>query len=634
MAQVRAAGLNLAAIPFPLVARLSFMSIPTAVAMFAAMSYYGDFLKAQSPNFYDPSHYEEFDFIVGYPAIAKYFFWRVEEMPTPLEPIPSMAVYLQRLASTDYQYRTTPQNNSCLAMDEQRSLWPRGKGLGGTSNLNFMIYQRGNPRDYDELADITGDEEWRYQNLLQFFKKSEDYHGNYGNDKYHGSTGPLYVGKLKTTYLADKFVEAAKELGYPERDLNSEQSAGFSQLDATLKDGRRWSTYEAFIRPIEPYRSNLVIYRYATVIKVHLDRRKSAYGVTYVRHGMQKFVRARREVIISAGAVDSPKLLLLSGIGPRSQLHDLGLPCRANLPVGQNLQDHVTTLVGPFTMRAKGLLIDRDLNLNALNAYMRNGEGPMSSLAGVSAVGFITSALSKDPKWPDIGYFMSDSGVHRSLADDFTRILGMKEGVLQKYYGPHVGSDANFVLVMLGKPKSVGELRLRSRSPWDKPLIDPKYFSHPDDIKTMKHAVKFIVGLYEQTKTYRELGAKLASNPFPGCEQVAFKSDAYFECYIRHLTMTIYHPSGTCAMGKRRNDTVAVVDSQLRVLKTRGLRVADTSVLRFITNANLNAPAILVGEKAAFLVRRHWALQFVVCSKINYYLLLNEERLCFYTQRV
>ncbi|CAL8137000.1 unnamed protein product [Orchesella dallaii] len=276
-----------------------------------------------------------------------------------------------------------------------------------------------------------------------------------------------------------------------------------------------------------------------------------------------------------------------------------------------NNLDGIIILRNHIQISVSRLLIDRDLNLNALNAYMRNGEGPMSSLAGVSAVGFITSALSKDPKWPDIGYFMSDSGVHKSLADDFTRILGLKQGVLQKYYGPHVGSDANFVLVMLGKPKSFGELKLASRSPWEKPLIDPKYYDHPDDMKTMMHAVKFIVNLYEQTETYRKLGAKLASNPFPGCENVEFKSDAYFECYIRHLTMTIYHPSGTCAMGRRWNDTGAVVDSQLRVLKTRGLRVADTSVLRVITNANLNPPAILVGEKAAFMVRRHWALQFV-----------------------
>lgn len=565
--------------------------------------------------------------------------------PTPLTSIPSLAVYLQRLDSTDWQYRTVPQNNSCLAMEENRSLWPRGKGLGGTSNLNFMIYQRGNPRDYEQLAEATGDPEWRYEELLPLFRKSEDYHGNFHHpsrngkidseeleeEHYHGHTGPLYVGKLKTTYLADKFVAAAKEMGYEERDLNAEQSAGFSQLDATLKDGRRWSTYEAFIRPIQ-HRTNLVIYRYARVVKIHLDRSKHAYGLTYVRHGMEKFVRAKREIILSAGAVDSPKLLLLSGIGPRDHLHSVGLPCRVHLPgVGQNLQDHVTTLVGPFTMRAKGLLIDRDLNLNALQAYMKNGEGPMSSLAGVSAVGFISSSLATEPGWPDIGYFMSDSGVHRSLADDFTRILGVKHGILHKYYGPHVGRDANFVLVMLGKPKSVGEIRLSSRSPWEKPIIQPNYFSHPDDIVRMKEAVKFIVDLYEKTEIYRALGARLVENPFPGCEGHPMKSDSYFECYIRQLTMTIYHPSGTCAMGKAHNDSSAVVDSHLRVLKIRGLRVADTSVLRTITNANLNAPAILVGEKAAFLVRRYWANQFEVCTKLSYYFYRNYEKLCFYS---
>lgn len=238
-----------------------------------------------------------------------------------------------------------------------------------------MIYQRGNPKDYEQLSELTGDPEWRYNELLPFFKKSEDYHGNFHHqlrqnpawgrkleeqeEHYHGHTGPLYVGKLKTTYLADKFVAAGKEIGYDETDLNSEQSAGFSQLDATLKDGKRWSTYDAFIKPIH-HRTNLAIYRYARAVQVHLDRSRHAYGISYVRHGMKKFVRARKEIIISAGAIDSPKLLLLSGIGPGDHLHSVGLPCRIHLPgVGQNLQDHVTTLVGPFTMHAKGLLLDR-----------------------------------------------------------------------------------------------------------------------------------------------------------------------------------------------------------------------------------------------------------------------------------
>lgn len=246
----------------------------------------------------------------------------------------------------------------------------------------------------------------------------------------------------------------------------------------------------------------------------------------------------------------------------------------------------------------------------------------------------MASSLASDPTWPDIGYFMSDSGVHRSLAEDFTRILGVKKEILHQYYGPHVGKDANFVLVMLGKPKSIGELRLASRSPWDKPLIQPNYFSHPDDMIRMKEAVKFIVDLYEKTDTYRALGARLVENPFPGCGHVPFKSDDYFECYIRQLTMTLYHPCGTNAMGRGQNDKLAVVDSQLRVRKVRGLRVADTSVLSVITNANLNAPAVLIGEKAAYLVRRYWAQQFEVCTKSSYYFQRDHNSRCFYTTHV
>jgi choline dehydrogenase-like flavoprotein len=154
--------------------------------------------------------------------------------------------------------------------------------------------------------------------------------------------------------------------------------------------------------------------------------------------------------------------------------------------VGQNLQDHVTTLVGPVTMKAKSLLVDRDVNIESINEYSHEGGGPFSSLAGVSAVGFISTPSTNPQKdWPNVGFFLSSSGVHRTLADEFSYILGLKPGVLKKYYGPHVGKDANFVLVMLGKSKSKGEIRLASRSPWDKPIIDPKYFSHPDDILSM-----------------------------------------------------------------------------------------------------------------------------------------------------
>lgn len=177
----------------------------------------------------------------------------------------------------------------------------------------------------------------------------------------------------------------------------------------------------------------------------------------------------------------------------------LQISCRVHLPVGQNLQDHVTTLIGPITLAGKSLLIDRDINLDAIRSYSNEGGGPLSSISGVSAVGFIsTPRTNPNSSWPNIGYFLSASGVHQKLAEEFTYILGLKPGVLQSLYRPHVGKDANFVLVMLGRPKSRGEIRLASRSPWDKPIIDPKYFSHPEDILSMVDGRLTLINLHMQ----------------------------------------------------------------------------------------------------------------------------------------
>lgn len=178
--------------------------------------------------------------------------------------------------------------------------------------------------DYDLLAEQVGDPDWSYEALLPFFKKTEKYEGNYPNHKAHGETGDLFVSKLGPNPMVDAFVNAAKEMGFQEKDPNGPQTQSFARLDVTLKDGIRWGTYNAFLKPILKRRT-LTIYRYSRVIKVHLDRQKNAYGVTYMRHGMQKFVRARKEIIVSAGAVDSPKLLMLSGIGIKKRLHQVGV---------------------------------------------------------------------------------------------------------------------------------------------------------------------------------------------------------------------------------------------------------------------------------------------------------------------
>ncbi|CAG7724560.1 unnamed protein product, partial [Allacma fusca] len=257
----------------------------------------------------------------------------------------------------------------------RRTVWPRGKSLGGSSVTNAMIYMRGNPRDYDQWAKATGDESWRYKNLLPFFKKLETYEGNYKNDSIHGSDGPVSVQPVSFVPGNKQWLQAAREMGYKIRDLNAHQKQGFMVTESTMHNGMRSDTYRSYLRDLKR-RLNLVISRFSYVIKVHLDLQRNAYGVTYIRHGMQKFVRANKEIILSAGAINTPHLLLLSGIGPKRHLNSKGLRCRVNLPVGRNLQDHVMTILGPVVVNESvSFLADRNISVYTGLEYLVNREG-------------------------------------------------------------------------------------------------------------------------------------------------------------------------------------------------------------------------------------------------------------------
>ncbi|OXA50883.1 Glucose dehydrogenase [FAD, quinone] [Folsomia candida] len=478
--------------------------------------------------------------------------------PSLLNSIPELAPYNLHHPPTDWGYKTVPQDNACLSMYNNQLAWPRGKILGGCSSLNWMIYQRGNPKDYNEWVKATGDDEWSYDNLLPFFKKSETYHGSFPNRFY--------------------------------------------PMDVTIYQGHRESTYRAFLHPILG-RENLIVSRYSRVIKINVDEDENgslhAGSVTYVKNDKTLTAKARKEIILSAGAIGTPHLLMLSGIGPSEHLASVGVTPVLDLPgVGQNLQDHVLTLFGPFLLNESiSFLTDRDLTYQSVLEYVKNGTGAFSfnQLAGV---GYIATTQSVDPNWPDIEFHQTPVGLRQSIAGDFTAVFGLKPSILEALLDPWIGHDANFVMVDLGRPKSTGEIKLASSDPARIPLIDPKYYSHPGDMVAMKEALQFLLEMYEGTDTWQKVGAKLAPGKLQGCEKFEWRSPDYLECYIRHLTFTIYHPCGTCKMGKAE-DPLAVVDTKLRVKGINGLRIVDASVIPIITNANINAPVILLGEKAS-----------------------------------
>ncbi|CAL8097193.1 unnamed protein product [Orchesella dallaii] len=485
--------------------------------------------------------------------------------------------------------------------------WPRGRSLGGSSNHNWMQYMRGNPNDFDLWANLTGDIRWNYQNVLQYFRRLEDYHGHWkGSEAYHGEGGPMNIEGLSFKPALKYWLAAAEELGYPTGfDPNAIQTQGFGPFDVTQKRGVRFSTYRGYIVP-NLLNKNLVIRRYAYATKIHFDETMTATGVSYLHHGIPKFAAATKEVVVCAGAINTPQLLLLSGIGPFEHLKEVGIRPVVNLPVGLNLQDHVSA-VGHFLADSPVSFIpNRDSSLASGLEYLLYGTGPLTSAAGMGGYGFYSTPKTS-PDWPNIFYILTSIGNFKDFGKLQDLLGPYSTNFWEQWMKPTEPSDAHLIWVLLARPKSRGYIKLADANPMSKPIIQPAYFSDSgdEDVEALIDGLQFLVKMYEGTSAFQVAGGRMNPVPMPGCENYIFKSRRYFECVIKTLPQTIYHPSCTCPMGKV-GDPRAVLDSELRVIGTRGLRVADASVMPVITNANLNAPTIMIGERCADLIKSTW----------------------------
>ncbi|CAL8089869.1 unnamed protein product [Orchesella dallaii] len=560
--------------------------------------------------------------------------------PLYFNSIPGFAPYMLNRPETDWMIQTVPQKLSQKGMYDKRSRWPRGKLLGGSSNLNYMFYVRGHPLDYDHWANLTGDPQWNYENVLPYFKKSITYNGKHKhNEKHYGYNpyGYLNVESRSFSPLHSYFVEAGKELGLKEIDLNGPQREGFAEIEVTQRNGERFGTYSAFIKDFVG-RSNLRIIKYAHVTKIKFDKNNRAVGVWFEKHGQRKLVKASKEIIISGGTIGSPQILMLSGIGPKEHLKDVGIKPRIDLPVGKNLKDHFVAMLTPFFVNdTVTLMPDRDFGFQTLIDYHVYGKGPLTVPTGAHSQGFIASSLAKkagESKWPDIQIYLSGAGLYNGAPQDFSALSNVKKELFEKYYEGDFTKNSFLGVVSLARVKSEGVLELADKDPHSTPVIDPKYLESPHDVKVLVEGVKFFVKMAEETKSFQKLNASFTNRHFPGCEQHKVKTDEYYECYIRHVGMTLYHHCGTCKMGKGVKDPTAVVDSSLRVLKTYGLRVADASIMPEIPNGNINAPTIMIGEKAADLIREYWSNQYLVCRPQEQLLVKKFKNQCFYTKMV
>jgi choline dehydrogenase-like flavoprotein len=469
--------------------------------------------------------------------------------------------------TNNWAFETVPQPG----LNGRKGYQPRGKALGGSSAINAMVYIRGHRSDYDGWA-AMGNIGWSYSDVLPYFKKSEN--NEVVQDAFHGTGGPLNVASSRTSNpFQEHFLEAGRQLQLPlTSDFNGAEQMGLGVYQLTQKNGERWSAARAYIEP-NLSRPNLKIVTGAQARKILFDG-KRAIGVEFGRDGKPQSVRARREIILSGGAFQSPQLLMLSGIGNAPHLKNVGIEIVHHAPgVGQNLQDHIDFA---FTYRSKTLdnfgvsLAGFRRLWREIGRYRRDGIGMITS--NVAECG---GFLKTDPSLevPDIQLHFS-----MATADNHGRTRHLGHG-----FGCHV---------CLLRPKSRGTVTLNGTDPAAPPRIDPKFYDHPDDLEVMVKAFKITRRIMDAAPLAKWRTAEMYSE--------AVQSDDEIRNILRDRSDTVYHPVGTARMG---TDAMAVVDPQLKVAGVERLRVVDASIMPTLIGGNTNAPSIMIGEKAADMIR-------------------------------
>ncbi|RZC32593.1 GMC oxred N domain containing protein [Asbolus verrucosus] len=522
-----------------------------------------------------------------------------------------LTVSLLQFTKYNWRYFMERQPGIALACENQRMPWPKGKALGGTSVINYMIYTRGQRFDFDKWA-AQGNPGWSYKDILPYYIKSENTALKNNVDyRYHGVQGYLRTEDAYQSEISNAFINGLNELEIPIVDYNANKSLGVSTIQGTTSEGKRLSAARAFLHSVN-HRPNLRILTEAFVTKLLINREtKEAYGVEYERFGVSNRVGASKEVILSAGTFGSPQLLILAGIGPKEHLEELGIPVLKNLQVGRNLQDHFAFLGLSFsTNQYVTHHFSQLLNpYNILNFYI-NGMGPLTGLGGAQAIAYIKTSQSKEPADdPDIELLF----IGTSLAFDFGLVIRRGMGITDKIYnavfGPLEKTYSLMIIPLLLHPKSKGYLKLRSKDPHDYPLFYGNYLtdSGNEDIDTLLASIRYVQRL-AQTKAFAKFNVTFNTNPVPGCERHKFDSDPYWKCCLRFLGQTLHHQVGTVKMGPSE-DPEAVVNNELQVHGIGRLRVADCSVIPFAIAAHTSAPAMMVGEKAADLIKTTWNKQ-------------------------
>lgn len=493
----------------------------------------------------------------------------------------------------DWNFTTVDDHYSSQALQGGSQRQPRGKMLGGSGSINDMIYARGFPADYDEWASKLG-EDWNWSNVLKYFKKSEHLTDERITRfpelaEYHGFDGEIEVtGKFESSVATDRFLEGFEELGFEiVPDMTNPNVLGAGRFSHTIKDGKRDSSLTALLNKASK-RDNLFVLKDALVTKALIEN-NVANGVIALLEDDKFHFYAKKEVIIAAGTFNTAKLLLLSGIGPKKHLEEVGINLVKDLPVGENLHDHTMVLTYLAAENGTCHVDAKTKHLNTIQ-YLYDSSGPLSKSSDLAAY---ISFDSLTRNVPDFAIYPTCMSLNSNFYDSCTNLLGIRHEICEKIHSINMKYEILSLAVVNLKPKSRGKVTLKSSDPLDVPLIYSGTFSDEDDLTNYPEAMQVAQSL-ANTSYFHSKGTFVIDFELAECEGLNKRSKN--KCIARAMAMSAWHAVGTAAMG-------TVVDSQLRVKGVSGLRVADASVMPKVTRGNTNAPVVMIAEKAADFIK-------------------------------
>lgn len=526
--------------------------------------------------------------------------------PTTIHTVPAYAIYADR-PQDRWGFTLNSHPGSCLVAPNQQCIYPLGKLLGGSSSLNYLIYARGNRLDYDRWAEM-GNNGWSFDDVFPLFQMIENATEVEDRDYVmRGIEGPLTVGNSNyRTTVAESYIEAVNSVGVPSIDYNGASQIGVGYTQATIRNGRRQSAVNAYLDLIK-HRKNLHVMINSLVSRVIIDPiTKTAQGVEYIHQGQSYQVFTTKEVILSAGPIMSPTLLMLSGIGDRKELGKFNIPVIKELPVGRKYLDHTVSGGFMFMVNTTGQNLNYEtIDTKDAEEFVEKGTGKLTVPSTIEVITFLNNGVRSLPlENPEVEFTFTSSKNEFGFAEFPVLRQDIYNSILKPIEDPSF--EVYHLSIIDLYPSAQGKIQLRGPSINNPPIIEYPFFENPKDMETIIKSIKFIVSL-TKTPAMRKLGAQLYTAPIPDCASLKFGTDLYWECHIRHFSRNVCHAAATCKMGPK-DDREAVVDPELRVYGVKRLRVADTSIAPTTIAGHTQAVGYLVGEKMAMILKQEWEI--------------------------